>query len=68
MPTPCSTARDHRAEIVDRDLRRARILGVAPEGQERIEIVEEMGRGRRAEGDQMMVVEILDAARLRAPS
>ncbi len=67
MPTPCSAARDHRPEIVDRDLRRARILGVAPEGQKRIEIVEKVGRGRRAESDQMMAVEVLDVARLRAP-
>src|SRR5271167_4526164 len=33
---------DDGAEIVDRDMRRARVLGVAPDGQKRIEIVEEM--------------------------
>ena len=55
----------HRREIVDRNLRRAGILRVAPEAQERVEIVKEMGGRRRAESDQMVLIEILDLARLR---
>ena len=54
------------AEIVDGDMGRAGILGIAPDRQQRIEVVEEMRRGRRAERDQAMMVEIVDGSRLAA--
>jgi hypothetical protein len=57
---------DDRAEIVDRDMRRARVLRVAPDRQQRIQIIEEMRRRRRAECDQTVIVEILERARLAA--
>ena len=56
-------ARD-RAQIVGGDMRRARIARVAPDRQQRIQVVEKMARRRRAEGEQAMVVEIADRARL----
>ena len=54
----------HRGEIVDGDLRRARRLRVAPDVQKRIQIVEEVSRRRRAESDQMVLIEILGLTRL----
>ena len=57
----------HRRQVVDCDLRSARRLGVAPQAQKRIEIVQEMSCGGRSESDQMVLIEILDLTRLRAP-
>ena len=68
MPTPCSTARIMAPRLLTEICGDARILRIAPDGQQRIEIVEKMRRGRRAEGDEMMVVEILDRARLAGVS
>ena len=59
---------DDRREIVDRQMRAARVLRLAPDRQQRIEVVEEMRRGRGAESDQPVLVEILDRARLARPS
>ena len=55
----------HRRQIVDRNLRRAWILMVAAQVQKRVEIVEEMGRRRRAEGEEVVLIEIFGLARLR---
>ena len=40
--------------------------GVAPDGQQRIEVVKEVRRRRRAEGDDPVLVEVGDRARLAA--
>ena len=65
MPTPFSTARVIAARLLTEIWGSRGFFGSRPKVEQRVEIVEQMGRSRRAEGDEMMVVEILDLARLR---
>src|SRR5450432_3556178 len=51
-----------RAQIVDLDMRRARIARVAPDRQQRIKVVEKMAGGGGAKSQQPMRVEIFDRA------
>ena len=68
MPTPCSTACVIAARLLTVNPRHARILGIAAQAQKRIEIIEEMGRRRRAEGDQAVLVEVFGFSGLRVLS